>query len=274
MGGQLLSSKVVVVEEDPRVRGIPSLPTSVAGAVGVTERGPIGEAVLVNSFEEFQERFGGFTPDSDLALAAMGFFENGGSQLWVVRTVHHADISDPATATAVRSIGFLTAGAADPTPGKTTGTQWGDFLANHGDTLVVSVDGGDPQTATVQVIHPVVKSDAVFPTGFEGGEVLDVEILEEPHSVAFEAGDQDALQVAARLNEALPYVSVVVEDDGQVAIRSDLGGADVTLRVVGGPPTTCCSSRLTRLSAGATWPRTWRRRSTRSLPSSRARWWG
>ena len=44
MSGQLLSSKVVIVEEEPKVRGIPSAPTSVAGAVGVTERGPIGEA--------------------------------------------------------------------------------------------------------------------------------------------------------------------------------------------------------------------------------------
>lgn len=99
MSGQLLSSKVIVVEEEPAVRGIPSAPTSVAGAVGVTERGPIDRAVLCTSFEEFQQRFGGFTPDSDLALAAMGFFENGGSQLWVVRTVHHTDVSVPATAT-------------------------------------------------------------------------------------------------------------------------------------------------------------------------------
>ena len=234
MGGQLLSSKVVVVEEEPRVRGIPSLPTSIAGAIGVTERGPIGKALLVNSFEEFQDRFGGFTQDSDLALAAMGFFENGGSQLWVVRTVHYNDVSDPATATAIRSFGHLTAGEDVPTPGFITGTQWGNFLAEDGDTLVVSVDGGPPQTATVQVDHPVVKSVAVFPTGFGGGEVLDVEVMEDQHSVVFEAGDQDAGQVAARLNEALPFVSVVVEDDGQVAIRSDLGGSDVTVQVVGG----------------------------------------
>ena len=39
MGGQLLSSKIVVVEEEPKVRGIPGLPTSVAGMVGITERG-------------------------------------------------------------------------------------------------------------------------------------------------------------------------------------------------------------------------------------------
>lgn len=235
MGGQLLSSKVVVVEEEPRVRGIPSLPTSVAGAVGITERGPIGQAVLVNSFEEFQERFGGFTPDSDLALAAMGFFENGGSQLWVVRTVHHGDVSDPATATAIRSFGFLTAGAAMPTPGSVTGTHWGSLFVQDGDTLVISVDGGPPQPATVQATRPSVKSAAIFPTGFVGGETLDVEIMGDmATSVVFEAGDQDAAAVAQRLNEALQLVSVVVEDDGQISIRSDLGGHEVTIRVAGG----------------------------------------
>jgi hypothetical protein len=77
MGAQLLASKVVIVEEEPRVRSVAALPTAVLGAVGVTERGPVGQAVLVTSFEEFVETFGGFTPNSDLALAAQGFFENG-----------------------------------------------------------------------------------------------------------------------------------------------------------------------------------------------------
>ena len=36
MGGQLLSSKIVVVEEEPRVRGIPSSPTAVVGAIGIS----------------------------------------------------------------------------------------------------------------------------------------------------------------------------------------------------------------------------------------------
>lgn len=120
MGGQLLSSKIVVVEEEPRVRGIPSAPTAVIGAIGITERGPIGQATLVTSFEEFQTKFGGFTPDSDLALAAMGFFENGGSQLWVVRTVHYIDIAVSATATAVRGFGYLVSPGA-PTPAVITG---------------------------------------------------------------------------------------------------------------------------------------------------------
>ena len=110
MSGQLLSSKVVIVEEEPKVRGIPSAPTSVAGAVGVTERGPIGEAVLCTSFDDFQTKFGGFAPDSDLALAAMGFFENGGAQLGWSEPRTTRTSPTPATATAVRAAGFLVAG--------------------------------------------------------------------------------------------------------------------------------------------------------------------
>ena len=36
MSKELLSSKVIVEEEEPKVRGVPSAPTSVAGAVGIT----------------------------------------------------------------------------------------------------------------------------------------------------------------------------------------------------------------------------------------------
>ena len=102
MSGELLSSKIIVVEEEPRVRGIASVPTSIAAAIGIAERGPIDTPVLCSTFDEYQARFGGFTPNSDLALAAMGFFENGGTQLWCVRTVHHADILDAGSATARR----------------------------------------------------------------------------------------------------------------------------------------------------------------------------
>jgi len=140
VSGQLLSSKVVIVEEEPKVRGIPSAPTSVAGAVGVTERGPIGEAVLCTSFDDFQTKFGGFTPDSDLALAAMGFFENGGAQLWVVRTTHYSNVANAATATAIRAAGFLVAGGG-PTPGILLGGAPGPFVLHDGDLVRLAVDG-------------------------------------------------------------------------------------------------------------------------------------
>jgi phage tail sheath protein FI len=99
MSNELLASKVVIVEEEPRLRNIPSLPTAIAAAVGITERGPVGQAVLVTSFEEYVDTFGGFTPNSDLALAASGFFENGGQVMWIVRTVHYGSPLDGATKT-------------------------------------------------------------------------------------------------------------------------------------------------------------------------------
>ncbi len=233
MSAQLLSSKVVVVEEEPRVRGIPSVPTSVAGAVGITERGPIGVPVLCSSLEEFEATFGGFTPDADLALAAMGFFENGGTQLWVVRTVHYGDVQDPLSQTALRGSATLLADTAVPTPAELLGAPVGRVFVQDGDTLVVSVDGGAPVTATVLATRAELASAGVFPTGFAGGEVLELRVMGMDQTVTFDAADQSVEEVAARMNAQLSLVSVSV-DAGQLRIRTDLGGTDVGLEVAGG----------------------------------------
>ena len=233
MSGQVLSSKVIVVEEEPRVRGIPAVPTSIAGAVGVTERGPIGEPVLCSSFEEFEARFGGFTADSDLALAAMGFFENGGTQLWVVRTVHYSDVHDPATQTALPGWAWLTAGAAAPSPAEVIGAPVQRVFVQDGDTLVLSVDGGPPTPATIVATQAELVSAGVFPAAFAGGEVLDVRVMGMDQTVTFDAADQSVEQVSARMNEQLQLVSVSV-DAGQLRVRTDLGGSDIRLEVDGG----------------------------------------
>ena len=99
MGNELLASKIVILECEPQTRSIPTLATAVVGAVGVTERGPIGQATLVTSWEEFVQTFGSFTPNSDLALAAYFFFQNGGQTLYIVRTVHYADAGVAASKT-------------------------------------------------------------------------------------------------------------------------------------------------------------------------------
>jgi len=237
MSAQLLSSKVVVVEEAPRVRGIPSVPTSVAGAVGITERGPIGVPVLCSSLEEFEATFGGFTPDSDLALAAIGFFENGGARLWVVRTVHYGDVQDPTSQTALRGSASLRAAAAVPTPAEAVGAPVGRVFVQDGDTLVVAVDAGAPGTATIVATPAELVSAGSFPTGFAGGERLELQVMGVDQSVTFDAADQSADQVAARLNAQLSLVSVAV-DGGQLRVRTDLGGTDVSLEVTGGAANT------------------------------------
>jgi phage tail sheath protein FI len=100
MGNQLLASKIIVEEESPAPRGIPVLDTAIAGFVGITEKGPVGTATLVNSVTEYSRVFGGWTADSaEMVAAVQGFFENGGSQLYVVRaTVYSGGASTADTA--------------------------------------------------------------------------------------------------------------------------------------------------------------------------------
>ncbi|HBQ14237.1 MAG TPA: hypothetical protein DEF51_24940, partial [Myxococcales bacterium] len=68
---------------------------------------------------------------------------------------------------------------------------------------------------------------------FAGGEVLDVRVMGMDQTVTFDAADQSVDQVAARMNEQLQLVSVTV-DAGQLRVRTDLGGTDIRLEVVGG----------------------------------------
>jgi phage tail sheath protein FI len=180
---QYLSPGVYV--EEPEVGPLPieGVSTSVAGAVGVTVRGPTsGKPVLVTSFAEFQRNFGGFLPTQpdDLVtkwsqdpveggrwwlfpFAVKGFFDNGGQQLFVKRV-----FSSQAVAAQNTMLEGLTAevesdsGPTDTTLqlrhlfGITNGTS---ILLRRGDdnTSVASfvVASYDPGTRTIDVGGPL-----------------------------------------------------------------------------------------------------------------------
>ncbi len=57
----------------------------IAGFVGLAERGPLHQAVQINSWRQFQAQFGNFVPYGFLAYAVKGFFENSGRTCFVVR---------------------------------------------------------------------------------------------------------------------------------------------------------------------------------------------
>jgi len=59
----------------------------------------VNVATLVQSFTQFVAIFGGYIANSDMASAAEGFFENGGTNLYVVRVVHYTDITSRTTKT-------------------------------------------------------------------------------------------------------------------------------------------------------------------------------
>src|SRR4051794_19732409 len=66
--------------------------TDIAGFVGLAERGPLHEPTPIESWTQFETRFGrrfleyGFMPD-----AVHGFFANGGRKAWIVRVGRRVD---------------------------------------------------------------------------------------------------------------------------------------------------------------------------------------
>ncbi|WP_242691297.1 phage tail sheath family protein [Lysobacter enzymogenes] len=76
----------VYVEEIPSgVRTITGVATSITAFVGRALRGPVNQAVVVNSFGDFERRYGGLWLRSQLGYAVRDFFLNGGSQAIIVR---------------------------------------------------------------------------------------------------------------------------------------------------------------------------------------------
>jgi phage tail sheath protein FI len=64
--------------------------TAIAAFVGRTLKGPVGQALPVRSFPEFQQHFGGLWQPSTLSYAVEQFFENGGREARIVRVVNGA----------------------------------------------------------------------------------------------------------------------------------------------------------------------------------------
>lgn len=75
----------IYTQELSRVAPIQGVSTSNFGVVGMAEKGPEDEATLITSFAQFQETFGDFISDSQLAMQLYAFFANDGRQAYVVR---------------------------------------------------------------------------------------------------------------------------------------------------------------------------------------------
>ncbi|WP_119730208.1 phage tail sheath family protein [Thermomonospora amylolytica] len=76
---------VYVQEVSGGTRPIQAAGTSTAAFLGVAERGPIGSVRKIFNFTEFQSVYGGFLKNHYLAHAVFQFFNNGGTQCYVVR---------------------------------------------------------------------------------------------------------------------------------------------------------------------------------------------
>ncbi|MCP4573346.1 MAG: phage tail protein [bacterium] len=229
-----LASDVVIDEKPPAAITAPSLATAVVGMVGVAERGPYG-ATLVTSWDEYLEKFGGFTANADLTVAAYFFFKNcGRGFLWVARTCHYTDPADASTKTSVSaSKAITTTGAA--TQGVETSGNTETFNLEPGDTVIVKVDAGATQTATFDAAAGTVSGTAgTFPTGFTGGETLLVKIDGGViQTITFTAAATTIAVVLSEINAQLAG-GFADDDGGEVRITSDKRGTASYVEVTGG----------------------------------------
>lgn len=242
---ELLASKVVILEEEPQIPAIAALPSAVLLLEGVCERGPLNDPQLTVAFSEWAKVFGGFTLDADAAIAAHGFYTQGGVFVWTNRICHYTDLTNLASYTAVKGSVTLSNSGSLATAGAVTSTGAQPFnLRFEPDlTLDISTDGGGPTTATI-----VANAASVANVGAEtwnfgaGGQDLTVRVDGGAvQTVTFLAGDfvapaaATAEEVAARLNASLVGATATATGTGTlVTITSDRLGSSASVQVTGG----------------------------------------
>jgi len=134
----------VYIEEIPSGQHtITGVATSIAAFIGWSNKGPVGEAVMVESWPQYQATFGGMIPGIYLGYAVYQFFLNGGSQAYIVRLA----FTDAVTAT--NTIGGLVFSANSP-------GAWGNSInvaisnvnttTNTFNLQVLQVNGSQTQT--------------------------------------------------------------------------------------------------------------------------------
>ncbi len=239
MSNQLLASKVALSEEQPQIRTIAGVATSVLGIVGVTEKGPIAEATLVTSPEEYRALFGGYVANGSVAQAIAGFFENGGSTAWISRVVHFADPADPTTKASTAATKVLTTSALAASAAAVLAGNAGPYVFTTGVTLRVLIDALGVAIATFTAAA-AVRDSAVGPFTLADGETLELEIngVALP-TVTFVAGsfvditNATAAEVAAVLAAVLTGVALSVSG-GKVRLTTDRKGTGASIEVTGG----------------------------------------
>lgn len=81
----------VYVQDTPtKVRTITGVATTITAFIGPTRRGPVNTPVRILSLADFEPRFGALAPNLETGYAVRQYFQNGGTEAWVVRIAQRA----------------------------------------------------------------------------------------------------------------------------------------------------------------------------------------
>ena len=233
---ELLASKVVIQEEEPQLRAIPAESTAVIAVVGVAQRGPVGVATLITSWDEYVRIFGGYTADGELPMAVRGIYrQDPGAYVYVVRTVHYTDITNAATKTSVQAEIMIQGTQAAASAGAVTGAQQAPFNLEPGQTLDIHIDehGAGPETATFDAARAVAAGAGLAIVDLTGDTLILSIDGGDSQTVTFAGTEATAQDVANTINAQLLGGTAIV-NAGQVDIYGDIRGTDGEVDITGG----------------------------------------
>jgi uncharacterized protein len=190
----------VYIEEIPSgVRSITGVATSIALFIGWAGRGPTDRAVRLTSFADYERQFGGLDRRTLLGYAVKQFYENGGSDAYVLR------IADAATAVAAdAAIGDLSLTASSP----------GAWANDYRVRLTRRLD--DATRFKLEVLHQP-SADAV---------------VESFENLSMTAGDARFVETAVNGRSAFitaDATTATTPANGTVDLDADTAGADGTV---------------------------------------------
>ena len=180
--------------------------TAVAAFVGFTERAPTDDPSdpdglkprLVTNWAQFENLYGGFTPNAMLAHAVYGYFNNGGSMAYIVRVPNTEPAAEPST---------LELAATDNALGK---------------AIEITTKEPDPQRRLSVAIESVETEEEDAPEAFNL-HVLDLgEAVESHENVTLAAGDRNVETVVNAASERVQVATKVKIDDAAVLAAATL----------------------------------------------------
>lgn len=208
---------------------VSSRAVALAAMALVTERGPIGETRLVTSWEEFQSIYGGHMagrPGSYCARRAL----DAGCKLFISRVVHLSDPADASTKTSVAASVSAPDRAGAASSGRATGTATFPVALTGGDTLVVTINGGSPATATFLATAAIVTGSGATYAAVTASHKLVVVINGVRREVSFLGSEAAQVDFHDRINAGLPGLSAY-NSGGQTRLATDRRGSSASLSV-------------------------------------------
>ncbi|RTL06450.1 hypothetical protein EKK58_05715 [Candidatus Dependentiae bacterium] len=246
MSDNLASSVTVTRGQGSTPRQILQAASAVLAVIGIAERGPVGQLVECTSYEDFQQKFGGYTATNLETVAAMEGAFAAVQRVFFVRTVHYTTPGNPNTKTSAAATLELLTAESTPSPAYVISGNPAPYnLSGFESPNLVIVRNGEPMfTVTFAATAASVETSNTGPFTLADGEDIDLELNGATQdTITF---DDDAFVdiTAATIGEVINYFNawfltngykfIAENNSGKLKLRSLIRGTDSEINVVGG----------------------------------------